>query len=74
MPKIKCVSPGCNGVHIPNEKTAKVLKDSEAGINVESHDNLEAFWESMWMNPNTNITSSKKSSPPKIKPLNSSTP
>jgi hypothetical protein len=52
MPKMRCPSPGCDGAHIPNKKTAKVLKDSEAGINLESHDNLDDFWEAMGMNPN----------------------
>ena len=47
MPGMKCNFPGCDGTHIPNKETARVLRESEAGINLESHDSLESFWKAM---------------------------
>lgn len=52
MPKSSCSYLGCDGVHVPNEETAKVLKDSKKGLNVESHASIEDFWKSMGMEPN----------------------
>lgn len=52
MPKSSCGYPGCDGIHIPNEETAKVLRDSEKGLNIESHASIEDFWKSMGMKPN----------------------
>lgn len=52
MPKSTCHLPGCDGVHIPNAETVKVLRDSEKGLNIESHDSIEDFWRSMGMKPN----------------------
>lgn len=52
MPNVKCNFRGCDGVHIPNKETARVLKETEEGINLESHDSLDDFWKAMGMNPN----------------------
>lgn len=52
MPKSSCSYPGCDGIHTPNEETAKVLKESEEGTNLESHASIEDFWKSMGMKPN----------------------
>jgi len=52
IPNVKCHIPGCDGYHIPNDETAKVLMETEAGINLESHDSLDGFWEAMGMKPN----------------------
>jgi hypothetical protein len=52
IPSVKCDFPGCNGTHEPNEETAKVLRETDAGIGLESHDSLEAFWKAMGMKPN----------------------
>jgi hypothetical protein len=49
-----CDFPGCDGVHIPNEETAKVLRETDAGLNLESHKSLNDFWKSMGMKPNAN--------------------
>ncbi len=38
--------------HIPNEETAKVLRESEQGINLEKHESVEDFWKSMGIDPN----------------------
>ena len=43
----KCDFPGCKGVHIPNKETERVLRETEAGINLESHESLDSFWKSM---------------------------
>jgi len=51
MSRVKCDFPGCNGIHEPNEETAKALRDTEAGINLESHDSLKDFWKAMGMKP-----------------------
>lgn len=37
--------------HEPNEETARVLKETEQGMYLESHDSLEDFWKSMGMDP-----------------------
>jgi|SRR5277367_4366057 len=50
MPKRE--SNHCNRSHEPNEETAKVLKDTDAGIGLESHESLEDFWKAMGMKPN----------------------
>src|ERR1700723_2118105 len=52
IPSVKCDFPGCNGVHEPNEETAKVLRETDDGINLETHNSLEDFWKAMGMNPN----------------------
>lgn len=36
----------------PNKATEKVLRDTEQGKNLESHDSLEDFWKSMGIDPN----------------------
>lgn len=41
----------CKQTHKPNKETEKVLRDTEAGKNLESHDSLEDFWEAMGMKP-----------------------
>jgi hypothetical protein len=52
IPSVKCDFPECNGVHEPNEETAKVLRETDAGIGLESHESLEDFWKAMGMKPN----------------------
>jgi hypothetical protein len=52
MPRVKCNFPGCSGKHVPNKETSKVLRETEAGENLESHESLEDFWKAMGMNPN----------------------
>lgn len=52
MPKMQCDFPGCDGMHKPNKETEKVLKDTDAGRNLESHDSLKDFWKAMGMKPN----------------------
>lgn len=51
IPNVKCDHPGCSGVHVPNKETAKVLRDTDAGRNLESHNSLEDFWKAMGMKP-----------------------
>lgn len=51
IPNVKCNFPGCDGTHVPNKKTAKVLKETEAGMNLESHDSLDDFWKAMGIKP-----------------------
>lgn len=52
IPGLQCDFPGCDGAHKPNEETEKVLKDTNAGRNLESHDSLKDFWKAMGMKPN----------------------
>lgn len=52
MPKMQCDFPRCDGMHKPNKETEKVLKDTDAGRNLESHDSLKDFWKAMGMKPN----------------------
>jgi hypothetical protein len=52
MPKSRCNLPGCGGIHKPNKLTEKVLKESARGENLEHHDSVEDFWESMGIDPN----------------------
>jgi hypothetical protein len=35
---------------IPNKKTQKILRETEEGKNLESHESLEDFWNAMGMN------------------------
>ncbi len=37
---------------IPNQETQKILRDTEQGKNLESHDSLEDFWSAMGIDPN----------------------
>jgi len=37
---------------IPNKETQKVLRETEEGKNLESHESLEDFWEAMGIDPN----------------------
>jgi hypothetical protein len=52
MPRSKCRLKGCKGDHKPNKLTAKVLRESERGENLEHHDTIEDFWKSMGIDPN----------------------
>lgn len=51
MPHAKCNFQDCDGVHTPNKKTSKVLRDTEKGLNLESHESLEDFWKAMGIKP-----------------------
>ena len=37
---------------MPNKETQKVLRETEEGKNLESHETLDDFWKSMGMDPN----------------------
>lgn len=52
MPELQCDFPGCSGDHKPNKETEKVFKDTDAGLNLESHNSLKDFWKAMGMKPN----------------------
>ncbi len=52
MPEMQCDFPGCSGAHEPNKETEKVLRDTDAGRNLESHNSLKDFWKAMGMKPN----------------------
>ena len=47
-----CDFPSCDGIHSPNKETEQVLKETDEGVNLESHDSLDDFWNSMGINPN----------------------
>lgn len=36
----------------PNKLTEKILRESECGENIESHNTIEDFWKSMGIDPN----------------------
>lgn len=36
---------------IPNKETQKILRETEEGKNLESHDSLNDFWNAMGMDP-----------------------
>lgn len=42
-----------NAKHVPNEETEKILKDTEEGLNLESHNSLEDFWSAMGIEPSS---------------------
>ncbi|ADI38552.1 putative uncharacterized protein [Waddlia chondrophila 2032/99] len=37
---------------IPNKETQKILRETEEGKNLESHESLRDFWKSMGIDPN----------------------
>ena len=40
----------CTQTHIPNKETAKVLRDTDEGKNLEEYETLDEFWESLGLN------------------------
>jgi|GEM_PF-1640686 len=40
----------CAHTHTPNKETAKVLRDTDEGKNLEEYETLEEFWESIGLN------------------------
>lgn len=48
----QCTGHHCTKSHEPNEETARVLRETKRGENIESHDSLEDFWKAMGMTPN----------------------
>lgn len=43
----KCDYPGCNGIHIPNEETERVLRETDRGENLEHFETVEELIKSL---------------------------
>lgn len=43
----KSCQPHCTKSHVPNKETAKVLRETDAGKNLNEYDTLDDFWKAL---------------------------